>query len=104
MKKSIICAMILVFTLSTFATPVMASERNPISRTTLPEDAPIEVRIMVDRLHEIKEMDKSDLSRAEKKELRKEARAIKSALRATGNGIYISVGALLVIIIIILLI
>ncbi len=104
MKKSIIYAIILVFSIGTFASPVMASERNSISRTELPEDAPIEVRIMVDRLHEIKEMDKSQLSRAEKKELREETRAIKSALRATGNGIYISVGALLVIIIIILLI
>jgi hypothetical protein len=82
----------------------MATELAPVTQSSVPEEIPAEVRIMLDRLHELKEMDKSGLTRIEKKALRKEARAIKSALRTTGNGIYLSVGALLVIIIIILLI
>jgi hypothetical protein len=104
MKKSVFYVMVIVLSLCTSATPVMATERNPAIESKVPEEMPPEVRIMLDRLHEIKEMDKSELSRIEKRELRKEARAIKSALRTTGNGIYLSIGALLVIIIIILLI
>ena len=104
MKKSVFYVMVIVLSLCTFAAPVMAKERTPAIESSVPEEMPPEVRIMLDRLHEIKEMDKSALTRIEKKELRKEARAIKSALRTTGNGIYLSVGALLVIIIIILLV
>jgi hypothetical protein len=104
MKKSVFYVMVIALSLCTFATPVMATERNPAIESSVPEEMPPEVRIMLDRLHEIKEMDKSELTRIEKKELRKEARAIKAALRTTGNGIYLSVGALLVIIIIILLV
>ncbi|NNL40596.1 MAG: hypothetical protein HKO75_12105 [Flavobacteriaceae bacterium] len=48
-------------------------------------------------------MDKSDLKRAEKKALRKEVRAIKTQLRTTGNGIYISAGALIIILLLIIL-
>ena len=43
-------------------------------------------------------MTKHDLSRAEKKDLRKEVKEIKKELKATGNGIYLSVGAIIIII------
>jgi hypothetical protein len=104
MKKSVYYLMAIALSFCICTTPVMAAERAPVTETSVPEEIPAEVRIMLDRLHEIKEMDKSELTRIEKKELRKEARAIKAALRTSGNGIYLSVGALLVIIIIILLI
>lgn len=103
MKKSVFYAMAFVLSFC-ITTPVMAIERAPAIEASVPEEIPAEVRVMLDRLHEIKEMDKSELTRIEKKELRKEARAIKSALRTTGNGIYLSIGALLVILIVILLI
>jgi VIT1/CCC1 family predicted Fe2+/Mn2+ transporter len=43
-------------------------------------------------------MDKSSLNSSEKKELRKEVREIKSELKASGNGVYFSVGAIIIII------
>lgn len=104
MKKSVFYVMAIALSFCVCTTPVMAMERAPVMESKVPEEIPAEVRVMLDRLHEIKEMDKSGLTRLEKKELRKEARAIKAALRTTGNGIYLSVGALLVIIIVILLI
>jgi hypothetical protein len=104
MKKSILYFMVMAMSLGTFASPLMAAEGTPTTESSIPEEIPAEVRIMLDRLHEIKDMDKSALTRMEKKALRMEARAIKSAIRSTGNGIYLSVSALLVIIIIILLV
>jgi hypothetical protein len=96
--------MVLALTLGAAASPTMAAGPAPATETPALDEMPAEVRIMLDRLHEIKDMDKSSLTRTEKKELRKESRAIKAALRTSGNGIYLSVGALLVIIIIILLV
>lgn len=66
-------------------------------------EVPAKVQVMLDRLEEIKEMDKSNLTRAEKKELRKEVRSIKKELRSTGNGVYLSVGAIIIIILLLIL-
>jgi hypothetical protein len=63
-----------------------------------------EAVILLARLDEIKAMDFSDLSSKERKELRKEVRAIKSELRELGSGIYISVGAAIIIILLLILI
>ena len=56
------------------------------------------------RLDEIKAMDKSNLSVVERKQLREEVRSIKSQLKAIGGGVYLSVGALLIIILLLILI
>lgn len=79
----------------TFANETTTANPNP--------EVPAKVQVMLDRLEEIKEMDKSDLSRAEKKELRKEVRSIKKELRSTGNGVYLSVGAIIIIILLLIL-
>ncbi|MEO6188483.1 MAG: hypothetical protein ABIO82_02225 [Ginsengibacter sp.] len=55
------------------------------------------------RINEIRSMDKSTLSSAEKKELRKELRKLKKDNGEKRNGIYLSVGALVVIGILLLL-
>jgi hypothetical protein len=63
-----------------------------------------EVEVIEARLEEIKEMDKSELTSVEKRELRKEVRTLKSDLKTLGGGIYISVGgAILIVLILILL-
>lgn len=61
-----------------------------------------EVQAMIDRIHEIQNMDLSTLTVAERKELRKEARAIKQELKAV-QGIYLSIGAILIIILLLIL-
>jgi len=58
---------------------------------------------MLNRLDEIKAMDKSSLNSSEKKELRKEVREIKKELRSSGNGVYFSVGAIIIIILLLIL-
>ncbi len=53
------------------------------------------------RLEEINTMDKSNLSRPQKRELRKEVKAIKKT--QDGGGVYISIGGLLLIIILLII-
>jgi len=60
------------------------------------------------RLNEIKAMDMKTLNSSEKKELRKEVRAIKSDIKANnainnGGGVYISVGAAILIVLLLIL-
>jgi hypothetical protein len=56
---------------------------------------------MLNRLEEIKEMDK--LFKIFRKELRKEVREIKSELKRSGQGVYFSVGAIIIIILLLIL-
>jgi len=61
-----------------------------------------EVQAMMDRLEQIKAMDLSGMTTVEKRELRKEVRAIKHDMRAV-SGIYLSIGALIIIILLLIL-
>lgn len=56
------------------------------------------------RAEEMKDMDKSQLSRAEKKALRKEARELKKEAKEMKGGVYLSVGAIIIIILLLILI
>ena len=59
---------------------------------------------IVARVNEIKAMDKSNLTRAEKKELRSELKDMKTEARSMGGGVYLSVGAIIIIILVLILI
>jgi hypothetical protein len=89
--------------LLTFSTPLLATEKNttPIENTTA--EAPAAVKVMLNRLDEINAMDKSELNSSDKKALRKEVRAIKASLRASNNGVYLSVGAIIIIVLLLIL-
>jgi hypothetical protein len=98
MKKLSLYLMIMVLSLCAFPTTMLAAEKNPTTK-----EVPAEVQTMLNRLEEIKEMDKSSLKSSEKKELRKEVREIKKELKASGNGVYFSVGAIIIIILLLIL-
>jgi hypothetical protein len=100
MKKSLILILLFV-SLSVFMNPVMATEKTPATTNTT--EMPAEVRVMLDRLEEIKGMDRSELSSTERKELRREVRTIKKTMRASGNGLYISSGAIIIILLLIII-
>lgn len=55
------------------------------------------------RVYEIKAIDKSTLTRSERKELRKELKAMKQQAREV-QGVYLSVGAIIIIILLLILI
>jgi len=62
------------------------------------------VEKITNRVEEIKAMDKSHMSRSEKKALRKELKEMKQQARAAGGGVYLSVGAIIIIILLLILI
>ena len=103
MKKITFYLMMMVLSLSVVPTQMLAAEKNPTSVSSNPKEVPAEVKVLLNRLDEIKAMDKSSLNSSEKKELRKEVRAIKAELKSTGNGIYLSVGAIIIVILLLIL-
>lgn len=103
MKKLPVYLMMMVMSLSIFPTTGFASEKNATAANTNTKEMPGEVKVMLTRLEEIKAMDKSEMKASEKKELRKEVRAIKANLAASNNGVYFSVGAIIIIILLLIL-
>jgi len=59
---------------------------------------------LLQRLDDIKDMSKSDMTRMEKKDLRKEVKGIKKEMKVIKGGVYLSVGAIIIIILILILI
>jgi GMP synthase PP-ATPase subunit len=56
------------------------------------------------RVEYIKEMDKSELSRSERKALKKELKDMNKEARTMSGGVYLSVGAIIIIILLLILI
>lgn len=103
MKKLPFYLMMTVLSLIVFPAQVSAKEKNPTEISTNPKELTPEVKIMINRLEEIKAMDKSSMTKVERKELRKEVKAIKANLKSTNNGVYLSVGAIIIVILLLIL-
>jgi hypothetical protein len=63
----------------------------------------MQAKRLTDRLEEIKRMDAKQMTRAEKKVLRTEVKAIKKELAAVSGGVYLSIGAILIIALLLIL-
>ena len=76
---------------------------------TVPENMNTSVNIgaraahLNNRLEEIRSLDKKELSAAEKRALRREVREIKKELAAISGGVYLSIGAILLIALLLIL-
>lgn len=103
MKKLPLYLMMMVLSLSIFPSTIFAADKNATEALANTKEVPAEVKVMYNRLEEIKAMDKSSMSSSEKKALRKEVRAINANLKTTGNGVYLSVGAIIIIILLLIL-
>lgn len=84
---------------------VDTDEALPVETAVLAESEALhaESEALLARLEEINEMDKSDLTRSEKRELRKEVRQIDKTLALNGDGVYLSVGAIIIVILLLIL-
>ncbi len=102
MKKIILCLLTSITAFAFIPTDVNATTC-PI-KTELTNDPGISKISLINRLNEIKTMDKSTLTNSEKKELRKEVRSIDKTLKLGPEIIYISAGGLLLILLILILI
>jgi len=96
---------ILLGTLAISAPTFANATTTPITETpnTPNAESKKEAELLIKRLEEIKDMDKSNMSRTEKRALRKEVKDIKATLKSTGNGVYLSVGAIIIIILLLIL-
>ncbi|WP_418603705.1 hypothetical protein [Hwangdonia sp.] len=103
MKNNILCLILITLLFVLSPNSVMATEKTPTYTAVEANEIPPEIKSMIDRINEIKSMNKSSLTRAERKELRKEVRAMKKSVRASGNGIYISSGAIIIILLLIII-
>jgi hypothetical protein len=99
MKKQIYLLLIAVLLASG---SVMANEVK--SKPALTENQIARVSEITRRVEEIKNMDKSDLSRTERKALRNELLDMKKEVKATNGGVYLSVGAIIIILLVLILI
>jgi hypothetical protein len=105
MKKLTLCLMTAFMLLTIIPTQLKAEkEVTPVSSPATKPAESAEVNAILARLNEIKAMDKSMLSAAEKKDLRKELRQERVRIRAHSHGVvYIGGGTLILIIILIIL-
>lgn len=81
-----------------------ATTVNPKVETELTAEQRAELSRIMSRVEAIKAMDKSNLSKAERKDLRKELKEMKKKANGIGGGVYLSVGAIIVIILLLILI
>jgi hypothetical protein len=102
MKKITLYAMILLVSMSSITT-LSATEKDSIVATATTKEVPADVSKLLTRLDEINAIDKTALNRLQKKELRKEVRVIKSELKEKRHGVYISVGAFIIIILLLVI-
>ena len=95
---------IAAFALLTFSTITLHAENktSPIRNDSILIKDEALANSLILRLEEIKQIDKTKLQPSEKKELRKEVRTIKSQLKEIHGGVYISVGALILILILLI--
>ena len=106
MKKTLLVAAAIM--LSTLVSPTLKAalvvSTTTTTTTSLSAADLAKENTIIARVNEIKAMDKSNLNQSEKKGLRKELRSLKTQLKQVGgNGIYLSVGAIIIIILLLIL-
>lgn len=93
--QAITVMMLLMVTAPSFANSVTV---DPVTVTNT------RVAELTQRMLEIKAMNKSELTRTERKNLRNELREAKKEMKVNNGGIYLSLGAIIIIILILILI
>ena len=101
MKKIVLCVMATFLSL-TFL-PLQSNASTTAEPSSLVGTKPAESKTLELRLTEIKATDMSKLKSSEKKNLRKEVRSINHKLRELGGGVYLSAGALILIVILLII-
>lgn len=101
LKIWIMAAMLLLSFVSTELSA--GSDVSPVGKvsTETPESA--RAKVLLNRLEEIKALDKSKLTSAQKKQLRMEVKSSKKELNELGGGIYLSVGAIILILVLLII-
>ncbi len=102
--KLVALTFMLVLTAGTANASIIA-DKPPNERTReLTEEQKARMEVLKKRVAEIKAMDRSKLSKAERKDIRQELRDMnKEAKAVAGRGVYLSIGAVIIIILFLIL-
>ncbi len=103
MKKTLLLFFLLISGPMAMAGPGDKSDPNK-DKTELTEAQQIRLAEMEARVEEIKAMDFSGMSKDEIKEIRSELKAMKEEASENGKGLYLSVGAIIIILLILILV
>jgi hypothetical protein len=107
MKKIILFAIMFIFSLGAYSAFAATSDMK--DKLAVPEKkenklSEEEISRLTKRVEEIRDMDKTNMTVKEKRELRKELKGIKENVKKDGGYVYIGTGTLLLIILIVILI
>ena len=102
--KKFIYTLVLVFSLGISFNAARASEKPAKYPTELSAEQAAQLERIKARVEQIRDMDKSNLTKSERQALRKELREMKNQARAVSGGVYLSVGAIIIIILLLILI
>jgi hypothetical protein len=94
--------LICLFAFLLLSVPSFASPTDPSLPRSASPGYNAESEKLIKRLEEIKSMDTKDMTRKEKRALRKEVKSIEKRVISNG-GIYISIGALLIVVLLLIL-
>jgi hypothetical protein len=102
-SKNILWALVLLFNLAAMPFAGNASE-TPKEKKPLTEAQQARIDQMVRRVEEIKKMNRSKLSKEERKDIKKELKEMNAEAKAIrGQGVYLSLGAIIIIILLLIL-
>lgn len=104
MKSSNFFKIAILFVCMAFAVPYHSTAANNTKPNT---DSTADARMLsniINRVGEIQQMDKSNLSATDKKELKKELKDMKQKADGLNKRVYLSVGAIIIIILLLILI
>lgn len=93
-------AMMLSFTAAASSPLIIPDPTLPVNTTKTKDPRASQ---LIQRLEYIKGMDKSGMSRMEKKSIRKEVKGINKEMKVISGGVYLSVGAIIIIILLLIL-
>ncbi|MEE1884853.1 hypothetical protein [Pedobacter flavus] len=102
--RKFIYAFTLVSALIFSITPAIASDKKANKPTELTAEQKVKLDKIVNRVEEIRNMDKSNLTKEERKALRSELKDLKEQARDISDGIYLSFAAIIIIILLLILI
>ncbi len=101
--KKIIYGLAIVFSLATSGQQAFANDRKAPAKE-LSAGEKLELANITKRVEEIRNMDKSNLSRLEKKALRKELKEMKKRADFLSDRVSLSVGAIIIILLLLIII
>lgn len=109
MKKIILFALIMVFTIGVStafaADPDLKNKPDSLAVPNATENKLSEEELshLTKRVEEIRDMDKTDMTVTERRELKKELKGIKENIKRDGGLVYIGTGTLILIIILVII-